>query len=219
MADPPWLLRGEGMLAWVARPHDWRPALPEGLAALRGPGALVAMSYDDSPVGPYVELSLVVPARLGLRPGMCTVAMVVTSAEARLECRRSWGLPTELGDLRWSGDDGEEWTITWVERGLSLTGRAFGPSVLAPLVPVRSVAWRPSGPVVLARRLRARVRPARCRVEVGDGDELAWMAGPHRGVTLAGARIVASAARRPAGLLSSVPWRERAGPGAPEPAG
>lgn len=178
------------------------------------------MRYDDTPVGPYLELTVVVPARLGLRPGMCTVAMVVTSAEARLECRRSWGLPAELGNLQWSvSPDGDERTLTWGERGLSFTGRAFGPSVFAPLVPVRSVAWRPSGAVVLARRLRARVRPARCRVDVGAGDDLAWLAGPHPGMALAGARIVAAAARRPTGLLSSVPWRDRAGTGAPEPAG
>ena len=190
------------------------------------------MRYDDSPVGPYVELSVLVPARLGLRPGMCTVAMVVTSAEARLECRRNWGLPAEVGALRWSAGAAAESgatgsgsgvgagvrTLSWDERGLLFTGRPFGPSVLAPIVPVRSVAWRPTGAVVLGRRLRARVRAARCRIEVAAGDDLAWLAGSHPGVALTGARIVASAARRPAGLLSSVPWRERATGGAPEPA-
>ena len=190
------------------------------------------MRYDDSPVGPYMELSVLVPARLGLRPGMCTVAMVVTSAEARLECRRNWGLPAELGALRWSSgaaaDSGAPdsvsgvgagvRTLSWEERGLLFTGRPFGPSVLAPMVPVRSVAWRPTGAVVLGRRLRARVRAARCRIEVAAGDDLAWLAGSHPGVALTGVRIVAGAARRPAGLLSSVPWRERATGGAPEPA-
>lgn len=183
------------------------------------------MRYDDSPVGPYVELSVLVPARLGLRPGTCTVAMVVTSAEARLECRRNWGLPAELGALGWSSGAAADSaagagvrTLSWEERGLSFTGRPFGPSVLAPMVPVRSVAWRPTGAVVLGRRIRARVRAARCRIEVAAGDDLAWLAGSHPGVALAGARIVAGAARRPAGLLSSVPWRERATGGAPEPA-
>lgn len=218
VADPPWLLHGEGLLAWVAGRPSEPVVLPPGLAPLPGPAALVAMRYDASPVGPYVELSVLVPARLGLRPGLCTVAMVVTSPDALAECRRSWGLPAELGDLRWSVGDEPSRGLTWDDRGLAVTARAFGPAVLAPLVPVRSVAWRPGGAVVLVRRLRARVRPARCRVEVAAGGELAWLAGAHPGVVLAGARIVAQPARRPAGLLSSVPWRERGTGTAPEPA-
>ncbi|MGI8684194.1 MAG: acetoacetate decarboxylase family protein [Acidimicrobiales bacterium] len=220
MADPPWLLHGEGMLAWVAgRPA--RPlVLPPGLFPLPGPAAVVAMRYDDTPVGPYIELSVAVPARLGLRPGLCTVAMVVTSSDALAECRRSWGLPAELGDLRWSAGAGAagDRTVAWEARGLVFTGHAYGPSVLAPVVPVRSVAWRPTGAVVLARRMRARVRPARCVIEVRADDDLSWLAGHHPGMDLAGARIVAQAARRPAGLLSSVPWRERQAGTAPEPA-
>lgn len=222
MADPPWLLRGEGMLAWVARPPGRPSSLPPALRSLPGPTAVVAMRYDESPVGPYVELSVVVPARLGLRPGLCTVAMVVTSAEALAVCRRSWGLPAELGDLHWSagtGGDPSERTVAWEGRSLSFTARPLGPTMLVPVVPVRSVAWRPSGGIVLTRRLRARVRPARCTVSVDEADDLAWLAGAHPGLALTGARIVASAARRPAGLLSSVPWRERAAGGAPEPAG
>ena len=206
------------MLAWVARPAGSTVPLPPGSARLPGPAAVVAMRYDDTPVGPYLELSLLVPARLGLRPGMCTVAMVVTSPEAQMECRRSWGLPTELGQLRWSAEGDDRRTMAWDERGFSFVACAHGPAVLAPLVPVRSAAWRPGGPVVLVRRLRARVRSATCELAVDEGDEFAWLAGRHRGVALAGARIVADAARRPAGLLSSVPWRERAA-GAPEPAG
>jgi len=219
VADPPWLLRGEGMLAWVDGRSERPLALPAGLAPLPGPAAIVAMRYDDTPVGPYTELSVVVPARLGLRPGLCTVAMVVTSSDALAESRRSWGLPVELGDLRWAAGDGDDRTVEWAQRSLVFTARAYGPSVLVPFVPVRSVAWRPSGPLVLARRLRARVRPARCHVEVGSADDLSWLAGTHRGLALAGARIVAQAARRPAGLLSSVPWPERAVGTAPEPAG
>ena len=219
VADARWLLRGEGMLAWVARPAGLRSLLPPGQSVLPGPAAVVAMNYDDTPVGPYVELSVLVPARLGLRPGMCTVAMVVTSPEARLECRRSWGLPAELGALRWSCGPGDgERTLTWDERGLSFTAHAHGPAVLAPFVPVRSAAWRSGQPAVLVRRLHARVRPARCELKVDAGDDLAWVAGQHRGLALSGARISAAPARRPAGLLSSVPWRERAA-GAPEPAG
>lgn len=219
MADPPWLLRGEGMLAWVAARPTPPLVLPPGLSSIPGPGAVVAMRYDDTPVGPYVELSVVVPARLGLRVGVCTVAMVVTSPEALAECRRSWGLPAELGALRWSAAEPGHRSVVWEDRALAFTGRAFGPSAFVPVAPVRSVAWRPSGAVVLARRMRARVRPARCLIEVDGRDELSWLAGRHPGLSLAGVRIVAQAARRPAGLLSSVPWPEPAPRAAPEPAG
>lgn len=219
MADLPWTLRGEGMMALVYRARAPGPALPPRLRAAPGPAAVVAMQYDDSPFGPYVELSVLVPARLGLRLGMFTVAMVVTSAEARIACRLQWGLPTELGDLGWSAGPGGERTLSWDERNMCFSGHGVGPSLFAPFVPVRSVAWRPSGPVVLTRRLRARARVARCRIDVDAADELAWLAGQHPGVALSGARVVAAAARRPAGLLSSVPWRERADGGAPEPAG
>ena len=217
MAEPPWLLRGEGLLAWCARP----PAtltLPPRLAPLPGPAAVVAVRYDDSPVGPYCELSVVVPARLGLRPGLCVVAMAVTSPEARLACRSLWGLPTEVGALRWEAD-GRDRGMVWDGRGIAVHGRPSGPSVGA-VLPVRSLQWREGGPVVAPRRLRARVGPARCRVEVADADDpLAWVSGDHRGLVIAGARIVASPARRPAGMVSSVPWRERVVPAPAEPAG
>ena len=202
---------------WARVPRAVAPELPSGLTSLSGPAVVTAMTYDDSPVGPYRELSVAVPARLGLRPGLCTVAMVVTSADARLECRRTWGLPAELGALQWSAGDGER-VMVWRERGLVLRGRAWGPP-LAAVVPLRWVQWLPGGPVVLPRRLRARMRLARCQVEVPVDDELAWLGGGHHGLAVQGARIVASAARRPAGLLSSVPWRQRVRSGAPEPAG
>lgn len=175
------------------------------------------MSYDDSPVGPYLELSLAIPARLGLRPGLCVMAQVVTSAEARRVCREQWGLPTEVGPLRWSAD-GDERVMGWEERGLVLRARGRGPAVPT-LVPARSLQWRPGGPVVSPRRLWARVRSAPCDMEVPADDELAWLLGAHPGVLLQGARVVASPARSPAGLLSSVPWREGARSAAPEPAG
>jgi hypothetical protein len=176
------------------------------------------MRYDDSPVGPYRELSVVVPARLGLRPGVCVVAMAVTSPEARRACRELWGLPAEVAPLRWEAQ-GRDLALVWEERGIAVHGRPGGPAVMA-VVPVRSLQYRDGGPVVAPRRLRARLCPARCRVEVGEADDpLAWVAGDHRGVAIQGARIVASAARRPAGVVSSVPWRERVLPAPAEPAG
>ena len=193
-------------------------SLPPKLSPLPGPAAVMAMRYDDSPVGPYLEMAVAVPARLGLRPGLCVVAMAVTSPEARLACRSLWGLPAEVGALRWESD-GRDRGMAWEGRGLAVHARPGGPAVAA-VLPVRSLQWRDGAPVVLPRRLRARVGPARCRVDVADdGDPLAWLAGDHRGLVLHGARIVASPARRPAGVVSSVPWRERVLPAPAEPAG
>ena len=211
------MLRGEGLLAWTRRPEAAAAPLPPGLRPLKGPTAVMAMSYDDTPVGTYRELSVAVPARLGLRPVLCTVAMVVSSAKARLECRERWGLPAELGDLRWwaSADERE---LVWDDGGLLLRGEGHGRAV-GMVAPLRWVQWRPGGPVVLPRRLWARTRRARCWVDVETGHDLAWAAGPHPGLAIQGARVVAGAARRPAGLLSSVPWRERVTVPSPEPAG
>ena len=217
MADPPWLLLGEGLLAWVPPPVRAAVPLAPGLAPLPGPAAVIAMAYDDSPVGPFLELSVVVPARLGLRPGLSTVVMVVSSPEARLALRQTWGLPAEVGGLRWEAS-GESRSMTWEGRGVAVRARPRGPA-LPVLVPVRSVQWREGGAVVLPRRVRARARFAACQVDVDAEDALAWAAGPHRGMVLRGARIAAAAARRPAGVVSSVPWRERVVPSPAEPAG
>jgi hypothetical protein len=218
VADPPWLLRGEGLLAWASRPRGYPPSLPPGLSPVPGPAAIVAMSYDDSPVGPYLELSVVVPARLGLRPGLSVVAMAVSSPEARIAVRRAWGLPADVAALRWEAD-GAEQVMAWPDRGLVLRGTRHRPGVAA-VLPVRSLQWRDAAPVVLPRRLRARVSPARCEIEVADADDpVAWAAGAHRGLAMQGARMVAAAARRPAGVVSSVPWRERVVPSPAEPAG
>lgn len=216
MAEPPWVLRGAGLLAWV-RPGAVTIRLPPGIRPLPGPAAVVAMSYDDTPVGPYRELSIAVPARLNLRPALCTIAIVVTSPEARLVCRQDWGLPADLGDLRWSVDD-EDRQMVWQDGGLVLQGRAWGPEIVA-VAPLRWAQWRSSGPVVLPRRLWTRMRPARCQVDADPDGQLAWLGGRHPGLALQGARVVAHAARRPAGLLSSVPWRERPLGRSPEPAG
>lgn len=217
MAEPPWLLRGEGLLALVPRPGSHAHRLPSGLHGVPGPASVVAMTYDDTPVGPYRELSVAVPARLGLRPVMCTVAMVVSSPAARLACRERWGLPAELGELRWSSSPGER-RMEWAEGSVELSGRPRGPR-LTLVLPLRWGQGRPGGPVVLPRRLRARARLAHCVVDVAHDHELAWIAGRHPGLAFQGARIVASPARRPAGMLSSIPWRERVLPGASEPAG
>jgi len=214
----PWRLVGEVLLGWVRAPRELRSLLPKGVGALHGRAALVAVSYSHSPVGPYLELSLALPARLGLRPGLCVVFQVVSSPEARLGYRTNWGLPATVGPLSWSAE-GHERVLRCDEPGIELRGLPVGPTFPA-LVPVRSVQRRTDGPVVLPRRFLALVRLSRTTVVVADsadghaGVGLHALAGVHPGAVMAGARILARPARHPAGLWSSL----RAPLAAPEPA-
>ena len=219
MAEPPWALRGETVLGWVwsSGSEAGSPDLPSGLRRLPGFAAVAATRYTDSPVGPYLELSVAVPARLGLRPGLCVTTMVQTSAAARVGCRAGWGLPAELGTLRWSASaDGRERSMVWEERGVAVRGVAVRWALPA-VVPVRGVQRRGDGPVVVPRRVFALTRLARVTVSVDEastGDPLAWIAGSHAGAVMSSVRMLVRPARRPAGLWSSL----RAPLTSPEPA-
>ena len=186
--------------------------LPDGLRRVPGPWLVVALRYEASPVGPYLELAVGVPARLGVRIGWCITTMVVDSAEARAGGRQGWGFPKELGSLVWSRD-GAERSLRWAERGIEVRGR---PSRfrLPVLVPVRALQRRSDGPVVAPGRLRGVARPARVSVEVPANTASGSSAGSHPGLTVDGMRFVARPARRPFGITSSL----RAPLVAPEPA-
>lgn len=231
MADPPvtpvdpaslapWRLFGECILAWVRPPPELRALLPSGVSALPGRAALVAVSYSDSPVGPYLELSLALPARIGLRPGLCVVFQIVSVVEARRAYRSNWGLPATVGPLSWH-HDGAARTLRSEEPGLEVHGHPVGPPV--PLVvPVRSVQRRADGPVVVPRRFVGLVRLSRTTVTLDpalehdgiQGSPLSGLDGIHPGAVVHGVRILARPARHPAGLWSSL----RAPLHAPEPA-
>lgn len=214
----PWRLVAEVVLGWVKAPRELRSLLPSGVAPLPGRAALVAVSCDDSPVGPYLELSLALPARLGLRPGLCVVFQIVSRPEVRTAYRTNWGLPATVGPLSWSAE-GNERVLRCEEPGIEVRGLPVGPTFPA-LVPVRSVQRRSDGPVVLPRRFLSLVRLARATVLVADSADghavegLHGLAGVHPGAVMAGARILARPARHPAGLWSSL----RAPLAAPEPA-
>lgn len=174
----------------------------------------MAVRYATSPVGPYVELAVSEPARLGLRIGMCVTTMVVTSADSRVGGLVNWGFPKELGTLTWTSIDGGV-EVAWKERDVRVASRPVGRRALPALVPMRALQRRVDGPVVVPGRVRGWARPARITVTVAaDDDALAPYAGTHWGLQVRGLHLRMDAARAPAGLLSSL----RAPLQAPEPA-
>jgi hypothetical protein len=173
---------------------------------------VIAARYQESPVGPYSEMLVAEPARLGLRPGLCVTTIVVDSPAARVGGRLNWGFPKELGSLVWERD-GEERGLRWVERGMVVRGRPSGP-VVPVFIPIRNLQRRGDGPVVVPARVRGRGHVARVHVELGDNDPLVWLAGQHRGLVVDGLHFTLDPARLPAGLTSTL----RAPLTAPEPA-
>jgi hypothetical protein len=186
--------------------------LPEGLRRLPGPGSISGTRFDDSPVGPYRELAVGQPARLGARLGMCMTTMVVTSVDSRLGGRVNWGFPKELGTLVWL-DEGDDRILRWEERDIVLRASPMGPP-LPVLLPLRSLQRRADGLVSVRGHARGRGRVARVEVDIPADDPLAPLAGRHKGLMVAGMRLVMHPARRPVGLTATL----RAPLRAPEPA-
>ena len=207
----PWVLGGECIVA-MASPAVPPGELPEELRRVPGPSTLTAARYDDSPVGPYRELAVGQPARLGARLGMCITTMAVTSVDSRLGGRVNWGFPKELGTLVWL-DDGDDRILRWEEREIVVRATPVGPP-LPVLIPLRALQRRGDGPVSVRGHARGRGRMARVEVSVPDDDPLVGLAGRHRGLVVAGMRLVVNPARRPVGLTATL----RAPLRAPEPA-
>jgi len=182
----PWTLSGE-CLVGVIRPGV-ATRLPTGIHAVPGLRLILGARYDQSPVGPYLELAVCEPARSGGRVGMCVTTMVVNTVDARRGGRVNWGMPKELGSLDWS-TDGDARTLTWAERGLTVRARPMGPPLPA-LVPFRSIQLGVGGPLSAPARLRGRARLARVEVELEADDPLAWTGGGHAGVIVSSARFV-----------------------------
>jgi hypothetical protein len=207
----PWLLGGESLLA-LASVKQPRGEMPEGLRRAPGPCSITAARYDESPVGPYRELAIGEPAHLGARLGLCITTMVVTSVDSRLGGRVNWGFPKEMGTLVWL-DEGEDRVLRWEERDIVVRASPVGPP-LPVLLPLRALQRRADGLVSIRGHARGRGRVARVDVEVPEEDPLAGLAGRHRGLMIAGMRLVMNPARRPVGLTATL----RAPLRAPEPA-
>src|SRR2546423_8397307 len=121
----------------------WEHPVPAGVVPMPGPAVVVGLRYTDSPVGPFVELVVAEPARMGLRLGYCVTTSVVSAAPARVGGRLGWGFPRELGCLTWTVD-GDERRLWWEEREIELRARA-GRAPLPLLVPLRSLQRRSDG--------------------------------------------------------------------------
>lgn len=211
MTYAPWVLSGESIIGLARCPQTLGP-MPPGVRRMPGPVLVAGFRYTGSPVGPYLELVVGEPARLGARLGWCMSTMVVDSPDARTGGRANWGFPKELGSLAWDGD-GSARELRWAERGVVVRGE---PTTfrLPMMVPVRALQHRSDGPVLVPGRLRGLARLARVTVETAPDDALAPLAGRHPGCTVDSVRFIVRPARQPFGLTSSL----RAPLHAPEPA-
>ncbi|HWC12932.1 MAG TPA: acetoacetate decarboxylase family protein [Acidimicrobiales bacterium] len=215
MGPRPWRLTGECIVG-LARGGGGRKALPADIESLPGPRLVLGAQYDESPVGPYRELAVAEPARLGTRVGMCVTTMVVTTAESRRAGRANWGLPKELGTLEWL-HDGDARVLRWLERDVVLRATPVGLPLPA-LVPFRTLQRRADGPVSALARVRGLARPAKLEVTVPDHDPLSWLAGGHLGTVVSSARLVMGEACPPETAAVLRRAARRASRSAPEPA-
>ncbi|MGH9278016.1 MAG: acetoacetate decarboxylase family protein [Acidimicrobiales bacterium] len=176
--------------------------MPPDLHPLPGPCMVSASRFEESPVGPYLELAVGEPARLGARPGLCITTMVVDAHDSLIGGRLNWGFPKELGTLHWESE-GEARTLAWEEGKVRIRAEPSGPA-LPVVVPMRALQRRADGMVVVPARLRGRARVSRVEVDVVEGDALAGLAGHHRGLLVSGLHLVVDPARRPAGLHATL---------------
>ena len=114
-----------------------------------GPSLLAATRYSESPVGPFLELVVGHPGRLGLRFGWHISEAVVTQEDARLGGRLNWGFPSDLADLEWEVD-GDERALVWPSRGFCAARATAGHAA--------AVARAGAGSAAPQRRLRDRPR-------------------------------------------------------------
>ena len=161
---------------------------------------VTASRFTESPVGPYLQLAVAVPARLGGRLGWCVTHLVVDNQDARSGARLNWGFPAELGTLRWREDELEQ-ELVWEDREVVVRGRGRGPRL--PLaVPHRELQQRGDGPVMVPDRLLGMFRLASVRIQAFHGDALVTLAGRHLGTVVSGANRVMREARTPVGLIA-----------------
>lgn len=201
--EAPWTLTGEVVVTLVRRPSGGDAGvLPPGLQPLPGPAVVWAGHWAQTPVGPFSEVAVAVPARMGLRPGLCVTMSVVNNADARLAGRLGWGMPRQLGSLRWLAI-GPQRTLSWAEREIEVRAEVrpgVGPFTKA----WRGLQHRSDGLVVVPARLSGWIRRARVTIAVPPGDGLEPLAGSRAGWVISGRTLVLEPSRRPSGWLRTL---------------
>jgi hypothetical protein len=191
-------MQGEAVVAFSRRrpPHT----LPLGIAPAPGPTMITASRFSSSPIGPFLQLAVAVPARLGGRLGWCVTLLVVDRQDARTGARLNWGFPAQLGTLRWLAE-GRTRQLAWDERGVVVSARGRGPKV--PLaVPHRELQSRGDGPVMVPDRLLGLFQVAGVGLEAPSDDELGAVVGRHPGTLVGGVHRLMREARTPVGLIA-----------------
>jgi hypothetical protein len=200
----PWELDGEALVV-VCRGTRFLPPLPPGLRRMPGPVLIIAVRWHDSPVGPYIEIAVAVPGRVGLRPGWCVVCMAVTSADARVGGVVNWGFPRLVGSLGWGITPGGGIDVAWLERDLELRARPPGRRALPVLLPLRALQHRSDGLVLIPGGARGWARRTQASVDVPIEDPLlAPLRGEHRAVHVGGLQVTLRPAHHPAGLRATL---------------
>ena len=168
-ADEAWWLEGESIVALMSR-RGWRWDLPDGVARAPGPLLVSATRFSGSPHGPFLELAVAEPARLGARFGWCRTLVVVDRPDVQRESTR-WGLPAMLGRLEWSADD-EIRKLSWLDRDLQVTGRVRR-LALPWAISQRSLQRRGGDNVVVPSRSRGLAHTCLVRIDVVGDDAAA----------------------------------------------
>lgn len=173
---------------------------------------VVAARVQDGPVGPFHLMALLAPTRLGLRVGLTAVVAVVDTPAARVGVREHWGLPAQMGTLRWD-EEPDRRRLIWRETQTSVVASALAHRRRGLASPMRLIQRRSDGPVLVSGSFRGRVRRSRVDVVAADGP-FSVVDGSYGGIWLGGLEAVVGRARRPVALAFS----QRAPHTAPEPA-
>lgn len=178
-----------------------------------GTGAVIWCGHwAQTPVGPFSELVLAVPARIGPRVGLSVVVNIVTSIDARVAGQLGWGFPRRLGTLQWLAVDNTR-TLSWREGEVTIEGEAQGTTGRPYGTLFRALQHRVDGPVVVPIRVVGWSRRARLKVHAREEDEFAPVTGEVYGRLVGGRQVVLHPARRPLGV-----WRTFTAPlRAPDP--
>jgi len=161
---------------------------------------ITASRFTETPVGPFLQLAVAVPARLGGRLGWSVILLVVDRQDARTGARLNWGFPAELASLAWWADGGER-ELTWHDRQLVVRARGRGPKLPLAL-PHRELQSRGDGPVVVPDRLLGLFQAAAVNIDVPYDDQLGALGGRHAGTIVDGAHRLVREARTPVGLIA-----------------